>query len=80
MEGAGYPALLDLVFGIFSEGYRTLLGQRPELPETKMAAKRLLEAPGKSAPRATQERFGLLYVVASGCIWLHVVACGCKWW
>ena len=33
----------------------------------------------KSAPRATQERFGRLYVVASGCMWLHLVAVQRRW-
>ena len=41
LEGARCTSLLDLVFGIFSEGYRTVLG---ELPSSKMAPKRLLEA------------------------------------
>ena len=33
----------------------------------------------KSAPRATQERFHRLYVVVSGCIWLHVVVVQRRW-
>ena len=40
--------------------------------------KSVSEAP-KSAPRATQERFHRLYLVASGCIWLQVVVVQRRW-
>ena len=67
LEGARCTSLLDLVFGIFSEGHRTVLGQLPEFPETKMAPKRLLEAPG-GLPKHPRESSGTTPYLRCCCI------------